>query len=100
MKITLFNRLKKYDSYLTSAHYYNYIRSLTTKEVDEIVEIGAELGITIQTRHCPKCTLTFMKRLAVPYFEQKQKLEGKKNGKKETDGKEAVENGSQKTSDN
>jgi hypothetical protein len=41
-----------------------------------------------------------MKRLAVPYFEQKQKLEGKNNGKKETDGKEAVENGSQKTSDN
>lgn len=81
MKITIYNKLKKYDSYLTTAVKANYIRSLTTKEVDELVEIGSELKITLTNRSCGTCILGFMKKLGVPYLEQKEKLKDKKENK-------------------
>lgn len=83
MKITVFNQLKKYESYLNTANFANYIRGLTNAQVDELIRLGKELGINHKNNHCPKCTLDFVKKLAVPYFEQKQKMEDKKNGKKE-----------------
>ena len=81
MKITAYNKLRKYESYLITAHKANYIRALTNSQVEELIEIGNEVGIHYKNNHCPKCALEFMKKLAVPYFEQKQKLEDKKNGK-------------------
>lgn len=81
MKITVYNKLKKYESYLTTAYKADYIRGLTNVQLDELIALGAEVGIMFKNNHCPKCTLGFIKRLAVPYFEQKEKLEEKKNAK-------------------
>ena len=81
MKITTYNKLKKYESYLTSAKYGDFIRTLTNPQMDELIEIGKELGMQHTNNHCPKCTLNFIKRLAEPYFEQKLKLEEKRNEK-------------------
>lgn len=81
MKITVYNKLRKYESYLTTAVKGNYIRSLTNTQVEELIGIGKEIGIEHKNNHCPTCTLAFMKKLAIPYFEQKQKLENKKEEK-------------------
>lgn len=81
MKITAYNKLRKYEPYLITAYKANYIRALTNIQVEELIEIGNEVGIYYKNNHCPKCALEFVKKLAVPYFEQKQKLEEKKNGK-------------------
>lgn len=85
MKITVFNKLKKYESYLFTAKEANFIRSLTNKEMEDLISAGAEIGINYKNNHCPKCALDFVKKLAVPYFEQKKKLEEKKQEK--NDGK-------------
>ena len=72
MKITVYNKLKKFDSWLTTANKGNYIRSLTNKQVDELIEIGNEIGIVYKNNHCPKCILDFVKKLSMPYFEDKK----------------------------
>ena len=81
MKITVYNKLKKYESFLITAHQGNYIRSLTNVQIEELIAIGNEIGISYKNNHCPKCALDFVKKLAVPYFEQKDKLELKKKEK-------------------
>jgi len=78
MKITAFNKLRKYEDYLTTAIKGNYIRSLTNTQIEELIAIGDEVGIKYKNNHCPKCALDFVKKLATPYFEQKTKLEEKK----------------------
>lgn len=84
MKANLFKSLEKYDTYLTTASKADFIRSLTTTQLDELIGIGAELGIYYKNNHCPKCTLEFIKKLAVPYFEHKDNLSKKKTEKKIT----------------
>lgn len=89
MKITIYNKLRKYDSFLTTAHKGNFIRSLTNEQMEDLIAIGSEIGINHKNNHCPKCALEFVKKLAIPYFEQKDKLELKKEEKKndkETEG--------------
>ena len=81
MKITIYNKLRKFDNYLYTAKYGDYIRSLTMPQVNELTGIGKELGIDYKHNGCPKCMLNFLKKLAVPYFEQKEKLEEKKKDK-------------------
>lgn len=81
MKITIFNRLRKYETFLYTAHYANYIRSLTNSQLEDLISIAAELNIIHKNNHCPKCTLDFVKKVAIPYFEQKDKLEQKKREK-------------------
>ena len=90
MRMNTFYNLRKYESYLTTAHFGNYIRSLTNSQVEELIEYGAELGIHFKNNHCPKCILDFVKKLGDKYFEQneamakKPKRENTKNdGKKE-----------------
>ena len=90
MRMKTFYNLRKYESYLTTAHFGNYIRSLTNSQVEELIEYGAELGIHFKNNHCPKCILNFVKQLGDKYFEQneamakKPKRENTKNdGKKE-----------------
>lgn len=81
MKITIYNKLRKFDYYITTATRGNYIRSLSTTQVEELKSIGKELGIELQNGHCPKCLLDFIKKLGIPYLEQKDKLEQKKKDK-------------------
>lgn len=81
MKITIYNKLRKYENYLYTAHYADYIRGLTAPQVQELSEIGGELGMPYKHNGCPKCMLNFMKRLAIPYFEQQKKLEENKKDK-------------------
>lgn len=95
MKKDLFNRLKAYESYLTTAEKANFIRSLTNSQVEDLTTIGAELGINYKNNHCPKCALEFVKKLAKPYFEHIKLQETKNNEKKGN-----VNRGSQKASDN
>lgn len=83
MKANLFKTLEKYDSYFLTASKADFIRGLTTPQLDELIAVGAEVGVYYKNNHCPKCTLDFMKKLAVPYFEHKESLE-KKSTKKPT----------------
>jgi len=90
MRMNTFYNLRKYESYLTTAHFGNYIRSLTNYQLEELIGYGAELGIHYKNNHCPKCILNFVKQLGDKYFEQKEamakkpKRENTKNdGKKE-----------------
>lgn len=73
MSIKLYNRLRKYEKYLYTALYADYIRTLTNRDVEELIECGEELGISYKNNHCPKCLFDFVKKLAAPYFEQKKK---------------------------
>ena len=75
----IFDGLNKYESYLITASKADYIRSLTNKQMDELISLGDSLGIIYKNNHCPKCALEFVKKLATPYFEEKQKMEELKN---------------------
>lgn len=100
MKITLFNKLRKYEQYLYSAQYANYIRAITIKDLEEIISVGDEIGIHYTYNHCPKCVLDFIKKMARPYFEQKEQLDKKaKEKQNEKDEQQKTnENGSKTTS--
>jgi len=82
MKITTFNRLRKYEPWLATAHAANYIRSLKMHQVEELIEIGAEIGVNYKYNHCPKCVLDFVTKLAGKYYEQKKKMEENRNASK------------------
>lgn len=81
MKANSFKILEKYDSYFLTASKADFIRGLTTTQLNELIGVANELGIYYKNNHCPKCTLEFMKKLAVPYFEHKENVE-KKQAKK------------------
>lgn len=81
MKITVYNKLRKYENYLYTSINANYIRGLSMPQVNELTAIGSELDIKYKHNGCPKCMLEFVKKLAKPYFEQKEKLELKQKEK-------------------
>lgn len=83
MKANSFKILEKYNSYFITASKADFIRGLTTTQLNELIEVANELGIYYKNNHCPKCVLEFMKKLAVPYFEHKEKVE-KKQAEKST----------------
>ena len=62
-------RLSKYESSLREAK-GDYYRALLREEVNELVEIGEELGVKLESRGCPRCLLTFLKKLGDLYFAQ------------------------------
>ncbi len=81
MKITTFNKLKKYETYLYTAKYGNYIRSLTSVQLEDLILAGSDIDIHYKNNHCPACILNFVKRLAEAYFAQKEKNENNKKNK-------------------
>lgn len=83
MKITTFNKLKKYESYLYTAKHADYIRGLSNSQVEELIAAGEEINIHYKNNHCPQCILRFVKELAEPYFIQKEKNENNKKKKEE-----------------
>lgn len=85
MKITTFNKLKKYEKYLYTAKYSNYTRGLTNAQVEDMIVVGNDIDIHYKNNHCPVCLLKFIKQLAEPYFAQKEKME---NNKKEKENNE------------
>lgn len=87
MKITTFNKLRKYENYLYTAKYANYVRGLTNAQIEDLITAGNDINILFKNNHCPSCILRFIQRLAVPYFEQKEKMENnrKKKENKEND---------------
>lgn len=85
MKITTFNKLRKYESYLYTAKYANFARGLTNAQVEDLITAGNDINIIYKNNHCPDCCLRFLKRLAEPYFEQKEKME---NNRKQKQNKE------------
>lgn len=67
--------------WLTSAYKANYIRALTMKQVEDLIEIGNELDIRFKYNHCPKCLLDFVKKIAAKYFEHQDKAAKKAEAK-------------------
>lgn len=74
MKIQTFWKMRKYESYFLTATKANYIRGLMDRQIEELIGYGDEIGIHYKNNHCPSCLLAFIKKLAKPYFEQKQKM--------------------------
>lgn len=64
-------RLSKYVSSLREAR-GDYYRALLREEVNELVEIGEELGVKLESRGCPRCLLAFLKKLSDLYFTQEE----------------------------
>lgn len=85
MKITTFNKLRKYENYLYTAKYANFARGLTNAQIEDLITAGNDINIIYKNNHCPVCILRFLKRLAEPYFEQKEKME---NNRKQKQNKE------------
>ena len=81
MKVTTFNKLRKYEQYLYTAEYASYIRSMTNSQVEDLIGIAAELEIHYKHNHCPKCLLNFVQKLSKPYFAQKTKMENNRKNK-------------------
>lgn len=89
MKLTTYQKLRKYESYLYTAKYANFARGLTNKQIEDLITAGNDINIIYKNNHCPDCILRFLKRLAEPYFEFKTKMENnkeKKDKKKDKDG--------------
>lgn len=55
----------------------DFIRGLTKNEIKELTEAAKEVGILYTHNGCPKCCLDFIKKLAVPYFKEKESREEK-----------------------
>ena len=83
MKITTFNKLKKYESYLYTAKYGKYIRALTNQQIEDMISAGADIGINFKNNHCPNCILGFVQKLAEAYYIQKEKNENNKKNKED-----------------
>ena len=81
MKMSIYNKLRKFESYFYTAYYANYTRAMTTVEMGELIDIAAELGIRYKYTSCPKCNHEFIKKVAALWYEQKNKLEEKKKDK-------------------
>lgn len=64
-------RLSKYESSLREAR-GQYYRALLREEVDELVEIGDDLGVKLESRGCPRCLLSFLQKLSDLYFAQEE----------------------------
>lgn len=71
------NRLSKYESSLREAR-GQYYRALLREEVDELVEIGQDLGIKLESRGCPRCLLAFLQKLSDLYFAPEEQEDGKR----------------------
>lgn len=83
MKLGTFQKLRKYENWLRMAYNFDCMRNLTNTQITELTELGKEEGIAYHHSHCPKCTLEFVKKLAKPYFEFKEKMENKKKDKEQ-----------------
>lgn len=75
MRQETYNKLKEYENYLFTASKLNYIRSLTKRQVDELYEIGKELGEHLSSKSCPSCLLNYCKRLATHYYTYQEQQE-------------------------
>lgn len=70
-------QLKKYESWLHSALYGDYIRALWKSDMEILVPIyekwtGKKINMNSA---CGKCKLDFMKKLGKLYFNNKEKME-------------------------
>lgn len=83
MKITTFNKLRKYETYLYTAKNANFVRGLTNTQIEDLITAGNEIDIPFNNNHCPSCILRFIQRLAEPYFTQKEKMENNKKKKED-----------------
>ena len=45
MKITTFNKLKKYESYLYTAKNANFVRGLTNAQIEDLITAGEDIDI-------------------------------------------------------
>lgn len=69
-------RLSKYEGSLREAR-GQYYRALLREEVDELVEIGQDLGVKLEARGCPRCLLSFLQKLSDLYFAPEEQEEKK-----------------------
>lgn len=88
----VFSTLAKYDSYFYTASKADYIHGLTKNELNELITAAAEVGIIYTHNGCPKCCLEFIKKLAVPYYKEKEEREKKVKEEAEKVKKESQQN--------
>lgn len=78
MKKKTFDKLKKYERYMTTAVHANYITGVTRKAASEIAELYNDTyGTHETTTTCTKCVLKWVKRLAADWFAMKEEIETK-----------------------
>lgn len=74
MKSETFNTLKRYESYMITAHDGDYIRGLSNREIEELIVAGKDLGIIYENNHCPMCLLNFVKKLSNHFYAERERL--------------------------
>jgi hypothetical protein len=65
------DKLKKYEQYLETAYYHDYVRTLPMSDAIKMNEIYNELTGRKQNVTCGKCVLQLCKTLGKLYFEYK-----------------------------
>lgn len=80
MTIKQYYKLKKHEDILFTARYCDYFRNLTQSKRVELEEMYEELFKEKSSLNagCGGCQLKSLKRLAVPYFQMKEKMEKRK----------------------
>lgn len=64
--------LEQYESYLHTAVYSNYVRTLPRKDAEILAAIYIKQGHPKPNLSCSKCVLTMCQRLGRAYFSQKE----------------------------
>lgn len=102
-------QLKKYESWFSSALYYDYIRALWKADMDVLIPIyerwtGKKSNIN---GSCGRCKLEFMKKFGKLYFKNKEEYEreqeqvsGQTKGVSNTSGKTDTKRQSKRDSNN
>ena len=49
MKITTFNKLKKYEKYLYTAKYAQYTRGLTNAQIEDLIKAGEDRKLAFKS---------------------------------------------------
>lgn len=70
LNVSQYSQLRKYDRYLRTAHYANYITGMSLNIAQQLKDIYEKVTKKEFTRNlsCGKCKLDLCKRLAVLYF--------------------------------
>lgn len=87
MNEELYERMKQYESYFHTAFYSDYTRGVTRSQLEDLISIGAVLGVRTSNKSCPKCNFDFIKRLAKIYYDyEKESIKNRREEVCDTSG--------------
>lgn len=82
MNEELIKELAKYETYFSTAIKADYIRCLSAKDKNYLIDVYTQLGKKIGNKNCNGCVLNMVKYIGTEYYNYKNNLISKKNGKK------------------